>query len=399
VPCTAINYLGWERLVGITAIDRQTSNPLTRDFHAGVNETFLADVPNGVYNVVVGLGDPSAARDRVSVWAEGQALIANATTAAGKVQEVRGRVTVTDGQLTLRLTDGGGSSARFALNYLTLTPDDPNAPSLWPTDAKPTNVTSTDTKAVELGLRFQSTEAGYITGIRFYKGSTNTGTHTGSLWSASGVRLATATFTNETASGWQEVRFATPVAINANTTYTASYLAPRGRYSFDKNFFSLSGLTNGPLKVLPTSQGGGGVYKYGASGGFPTATSEAQNYWVDVVFARDTAAPFVSAVTPANNANNVATSGVVRVTFSEAMNPATVTNGTVLLQTGTGTNVPASVTYDAATFTATLTPSAALAAGSTYTVRVRGGAGGVEDAAGDLMAADFTSTSPRRPPC
>jgi hypothetical protein len=69
-----------------------------------------------------------------------------------------------------------------------------------------------DANAVELGVRFQSDVAGVISGIRFYKGSTNTGTHTGTLWSNTGTKLATATFTNETASGWQEVSFATPVA-------------------------------------------------------------------------------------------------------------------------------------------------------------------------------------------
>ena len=41
---------------------------------------------------------------------------------------------------------------------------------------------TTDTAAVELGVKFRADVNGYITGIRFYKGSTNTGTHVGSLW-------------------------------------------------------------------------------------------------------------------------------------------------------------------------------------------------------------------------
>ena len=68
---------------------------------------------------------------------------------------------------------------------------------------------------VELGLKFRSDVAGTITGIRFYKASTNTGSHVANLWSSSGTKLATATFTGETASGWQQVNFASPVSITA----------------------------------------------------------------------------------------------------------------------------------------------------------------------------------------
>ena len=39
------------------------------------------------------------------------------------------------------------------------------------------------------------------------------------LWSATGTLLATATFTNETASGWQQANFSNPVPITAGTTY------------------------------------------------------------------------------------------------------------------------------------------------------------------------------------
>src|SRR4051812_34250176 len=66
----------------------------------------------------------------------------------------------------------------------------------------PSVVADPDTAAVELGMKFRADQAGYITGVRFYKSSTNTGTHTGSLWSSTGTRLATVTFGPETASGW-----------------------------------------------------------------------------------------------------------------------------------------------------------------------------------------------------
>ena len=50
-------------------------------------------------------------------------------------------------------------------------------------------------------MKFTSDVFGTITAIRFYKASANTGTHIGSLWTATGQLLASVTFTNETASG------------------------------------------------------------------------------------------------------------------------------------------------------------------------------------------------------
>ncbi len=124
-----------------------------------------------------------------------------------------------------------------------------------------------------------------VTGVRFYKGAPNTGTHVATLWSSSGTALATATFTAETASGWQQVNFATPVPVTANTVYVASYHAPNGRYSSNTGFFAGSGVTNGPLHALQNgASGGNGVYRYGSTSAFPSSTWQSANYWVDVVF-------------------------------------------------------------------------------------------------------------------
>jgi hypothetical protein len=57
-----------------------------------------------------------------------------------------------------------------------------------------------DPHPVELGVKFQSSQAGTVSAIRFYKGSQNIGTHTANLWSATGTLLSTATFTGETTS-------------------------------------------------------------------------------------------------------------------------------------------------------------------------------------------------------
>ena len=85
--------------------------------------------------------------------------------------------------------------------------------SIWGTNVTPATPDSGDSASTEVGVQFQSDTNGYITGIRFYKASANTGTHVGNLWTSTGQLLASATFTNETASGWQQVNFSQPVAI------------------------------------------------------------------------------------------------------------------------------------------------------------------------------------------
>ncbi|WP_067175764.1 DUF4082 domain-containing protein [Microtetraspora niveoalba] len=151
----------------------------------------------------------------------------------------------------------------------------------------PTDVpaeTVNDPISLELGVRFQASQAGVIRGIRFYKDALNTGTHTGNLWSSSGQLLASATFTSETSSGWQQVTFSTPVPITAGMTYVASYFAPSGHYSVTRPYFTTPH-TNGPLTALANGAGGGnGVYSYGATSSFPTNTYNSSNYWVDVLF-------------------------------------------------------------------------------------------------------------------
>jgi hypothetical protein len=158
--------------------------------------------------------------------------------------------------------------------------------SIWPSTATPSVASGSDTVPINLGVQFTPSTNGWITGIRFYKGSTNTGTHTGDLWSSSGALLGQVTFTGESASGWQEADFSAPVAVTAGTTYVASYFAPHGGYSYDSAAFASAGVTNGPLTVPASSAvaGGNGVYLYGSTPAFPTATYNATNYWVDVVF-------------------------------------------------------------------------------------------------------------------
>ena len=85
------------------------------------------------------------------------------------------------------------------------------------------------------------------------------------------------TFSGETASGWQQANFTTPIAIEANTTYVASYHAPNGRYAVDEGFFATAGVDNGPLHALRDGlDGANGVYAYGTFSVFPQSTYQSR---------------------------------------------------------------------------------------------------------------------------
>ena len=311
-----------------------------------------------------------------------------------------------------RVKDAAGNALAASSTWSFTTAAASSCPcSIWAPGATPGTASHNDPSAVTLGVKFRSTQAGYITGIRFYKGAGNTGTHVGSLWSSTGQQLASATFVGETATGWQQVSFATPVAIAANTVYVASYFAPNGGYAGDSQFFATASVTNGSLQALQDgTSGGNGLYAYASSNAFPNASFQATNYWVDVTFTTtlgpDTTPPTVTAVTPAAGATVVPISTAVTATFSEALDATTVNTSTFELRNAT-TNalITAAVTYNATSRTATLTPGAALAASTLYTATLKGGASDprVKDAAGNALAASstwsFTTAAASSCPC
>jgi hypothetical protein len=290
--------------------------------------------------------------------------------------------TVIDGRVLV------GTSNNFEI-YGLLTPPQlgPGPYSLWSTTAVPGWIDNPDTLPVELGVRFRADDDGFISGLRFYKSANNTGTHTADLWTTTGTLLATATFSGETASGWQTVNFAQPVPIKAGTIYIASYHTNAGHYSDDIGYFS-SGVNNGPLHALADGVSGpDGVFAYGPAGNFPTGTYHASNYWVDVLLTS-----LVNSVTPSNGASAVAIDAAVTVRFNALMNSATLNANTLTLQDTSGNSVALNISYDANTLTATLTPQSPLVKGRTYIVTVQGGANGVADQNGDMLANNFASS-------
>ena len=184
-------------------------------------------------------------------------------------QQVRVNATYTDAL-------GGGEN----ILSLASSPISALLESIFTSTTTPTQPNFTDGPGVdyELGMKFTSTKAGQIQAIRYYKSPSETGTHVGRIWSSTGTLLASVTFTNETASGWQQQALSTPVTIPANTTYVVS-VNTNGYYADTPNGFATA-ITNGDL----TAPVGAGVYNETISA-FPTQVYQNENYFRDVVFA------------------------------------------------------------------------------------------------------------------
>src|SRR6185295_547753 len=119
--------------------------------------------------------------------------LANGTTysvtlkgGASGIKDPAGNALANDYTWSFTTVAGGGGGTTYTVFATTATPQEP---------------TNNDGQGIALGMKFRATQGGVITGVRYYKGTGTTGTHTGHLWSATGTLLGTTTFTGETASG------------------------------------------------------------------------------------------------------------------------------------------------------------------------------------------------------
>ena len=345
--------------------------------------------PNGVYAYGAGSTFPNQGFSATNYWVDvvfspGQAASPTATFTATSTATTGPSATTTatgTATLTATATPSGAATATqtatataTATRTLTATPSatptrTPSAsptttPSpitgtitIWGPTATPATPADSDSSAVELGVKFTSDVNGQISGIRYYKGSTNTGTHTGTLWSSTGTQLATATFSGETASGWQQVNFTTPVAITAGTVYVASYHTTTGHYAGDTGYFAAAGFDHPPLHALRDgASGGNGVYIYGAHA-FPTNTYQSTNYWVDVVFSQS-AAPTATVTSTATTGPSLTATATAPSTATATATATTAPTGTATAtRTATGTSTATATVAPSATPTVTIAPS------------------------------------------
>jgi Domain of unknown function (DUF4082)/Bacterial Ig domain/Carboxypeptidase regulatory-like domain len=251
---------------------------------SGVNFTSVVTNPQSISGTITGAAGAGstltlsgAATATTTADASGNYSFAGLVNGTYSVQPSSPGVIFTPVSESVVLSGAGSTGMNFSAQTC-------NCISIWPGATTPSLVDSSDGSAVELGLKFTSSLPGVVYGIRFYKAGTNGGIHVGHLWTSTGTLLATATFTGETSSGWQQVTFSTPITITPNVTYVASYFAPSGHYSADTNYFATNPTNTFPLQALANTSSTNGVYLYSSAGGFPTQSYLATNYWVDILF-------------------------------------------------------------------------------------------------------------------
>lgn len=244
--------------------------------NAGTNQTITLPTASVTLN-----GNGSTGTITSYTWSQFSGpSAANIVTPATVSTIVSGLI---QGVYVFKLLLNGGSFDTLQVTVNPAAPPSPSTNTIFTTQT-PNGAVQNDGQALEIGVKFRSSSAGYITGIRFYKSAGNNGTHTGQIYTSTGTLLGSFIFTTESLTGWQTVAVVPAIPINANTTYVAAYFSPNGTYTSTTNYFTTA-VVNSPLTALADGTDGvNGVFKYTTFPAFPTTGFQKSNYWVDVVF-------------------------------------------------------------------------------------------------------------------
>ncbi|HEY3183437.1 MAG TPA: Ig-like domain-containing protein, partial [Gaiellaceae bacterium] len=237
--------------------------------------------------------------------------------------------------------------------------------------------------SLELGVKIRVDQPTRLSAVRFYKDTLETGSHIARVWDAAGVQVAQVSFVGETASGWQRQTFPAPPLLVAGVVYTVSVNA---NANFGQTFGALAAqIDSGPLHSVADGQNG----VFGdAAGSFPTQSFNSSSYFVDAEVVPDGEfLPIAVASTAPAAANGISPDVHVRATFTRSVDPATLTASTFFITAPDSTTVPGTIAYDDASLTARLLPSAPLALGMTYTVRLTTG---IKSTTGSPLSAPVT---------
>lgn|GEM_PF-1049809 len=254
--------------------------------------------------------------------------------------------------------------------------------------------------AAELGVKVRPSTNGYITSLRFYKPLTSTETtHTGNIWSSTGTKLATVTFTNESDYGWQEAKLSSPLRVNADQTYVLSYGTTTAVYTATGGALTGTTFGSGYLKAYAdqasenTATGSGtrnGVFVSTANSYPNVGSTNGTYYWIDADFSVSSSPDMpleVGVTQPKSSAVGVKRDQVVTAKFNRPLDGATVTNSTFRLFDKDNVQVSGTGTWDTAKGVATFTPSTQLGAGQRYTAKL---AGTVADPGGTTLGSEYT---------
>jgi hypothetical protein len=262
-----------------TPITASEDPDVYRTARQGAAFSYALPVANGSYRVKLKFAELdhfSAGQRRFGVTAEGQAKVSAldlfATVGNGVAHDVEFPITLADGTLDLAFTATTGSAMVAAIQVWKL-----GQAGTYQIHAPTDTPSATDNDSdYELGMKFRLTSPGVAKAVRYYRPGAETGTHTGRLWGPDKVQLAQVTFTGESASGWQQASFSTPVALPVGVTYTVSVNANTHYVSRPAVFTTEK--SSGPL-IAPVNAG---VF-HDTIAAFPETPWNASDYYRDIV--------------------------------------------------------------------------------------------------------------------
>jgi outer membrane protein OmpA-like peptidoglycan-associated protein len=192
------------------------------------------------------------------------------------------------------------------------------------------------------------------------------------------------------------VRFSEPMNPLTITSATFTLACPAGTPVPGTVGYAVNGnvATFTPTSALPASTICSATITTGVTDSAGNALAANYLWTFSTGTSADSAAPTVIATSPAAAAIGVCVNKAVSITFSEPMNPLTISTATITLATASGASVTGLVSYDVPTDIATFTPSANLIGNpaTNYTATIEGGANGVKDAAGNALLVSYVTT-------
>jgi PKD repeat protein len=315
VAYSATQGYGWANPTTVSWTDRGTSNPLTRDFHWGVDDTFLVDLPDGTYNVTPTLGDAKAGHNQESIYLQGQLVASGLTTGKGKFTSPTYQATVTNGQLQFRIT---GGSKYFALDGLAISLAAPlTAPTAPLVASAGPGVTGKEGSAVSFAGTVQGGTAPYAETWAFGDGTTASGTLTPShTYTRDGTYSVTLTVTDAAGGSSTSTTTATVAEVPPAAAITG---APASGHSPEGTAVTLGSSVTDPD---PAGQAAGFTYRWTVTkNGSPFATGTSSG----ITFTPDDTGTYVATLTAADNDGGTSTPVSTAITADDVAPTVAIT--------------------------------------------------------------------------
>lgn len=189
--------------------------------------------------------------------------------------------------------------------------------------------------------------------------------------------------------------FSEPMNPASLSTSSFTLACPAGTARAGSVAYSGSGkaASFSPAASLPASTVCAASISTGATDAAGNALAAALTWSFTTGAAGDTTAPTVSSTNSADGAVGVCVNKTINASFSEPMDPLSITTASFTLAITGGASVEGVVAYDSATRIASFNPSANLIGtpSTNYTATIKGGIGGVTDLAGNALVADRIS--------